>query len=246
MSQINVFTAGPLKNLPVFALRPLAEQPAIRTKTSNIRGLGQNLGETMTMHPLAVVDNGDETYTIADGHRRWTIAQEHEATSLPCIVYPTNTDALELFVRLNRDTRRIGGREWLQFWSAVVPSKRRAILKTFSANERRRILDLLSMLDGNENELVSLAERYNTSSEVANVVQQVRSFLSAWIDKADLPTPRTILYWVLDNEQQTPYRRFRKVEVQNKGRGRAAAKELLEYIIQNNPIKNYSSKRRAA
>lgn len=49
---------------------------------------------------------------------------------------------------------------------------------------------------GNENELVSLAERYNTSSEVANVVQQVRSFLSAWIDKADLPTPRTILYWV--------------------------------------------------
>lgn len=226
------FVSFTLKNLPINWLRALPQQPGHRTNLHNMRGLKRTMTKSHICHPLAVVDNGDGTFTVADGHRRWKFALETGETHVPCIVYPVGTDADTLFIDLNKDTRKIGGAEWLVVW-ALTPAKQRAnILKDFPQNQATFIKSLLNIIS--DKELAELADG-RTSPGIVEKVDLIHRHIANDMRLTQTPTKRETLYWLHDNNQQNAVQRFISVEVINKKR-RGAMKELVGYILAGDAV----------
>lgn len=70
-------------------LRPNPRQPRKFFDPEELAGLGKSIQEGTQLHPIAVEDNGDGTYNVIDGERRWRAMELIKRTEIEAIVRPS-------------------------------------------------------------------------------------------------------------------------------------------------------------
>ena len=102
--------------LPAADINEAAFNPPSRVNAKSINDLIEDIRMYGILVPLALT----RSRVLADGHRRFKAAKQLKLDKLPCIIHPTN-DAMELWSRLNRDTKPITPREWTEVVGKGMP-----------------------------------------------------------------------------------------------------------------------------
>lgn len=81
-------------------LRPNPRQPRKIFDPVELAGLGQTIASGGQLHPIAVEDNGDGTYNVIDGERRWRAMELIKRTEIEAIIRPSlGTDDAERLIQ---------------------------------------------------------------------------------------------------------------------------------------------------
>lgn len=184
------------KELPVDKLRACRLQPHARTDAGRMRELdGQITDEGRIHNPIIVVPNGDGTYTIADGHRRCSVARRRGWPTVPCQIQDNGTPVEVLWARLNTGTCRFQSTTWFVAWSKCEPSERKTYLA--SAVPPRHRQSILRMIDiFGESAAVDYAQREWVAPEASKQISTLHD-MSVLRLKGDSPSMREIGEWLL-------------------------------------------------
>ena len=87
-------------------LRPHASQPRTVFEDSSLHELAESIRQYGILQPLVVVRNGDDTFTIIAGERRWRAARQAKLTQVPVIIR-THNDHEQLAVSLIENIQRV-------------------------------------------------------------------------------------------------------------------------------------------
>lgn len=180
--------------LSLSSLTPNACQPPIRTEEAAMRGLIEEIKESEYIAPISVVEaNG--TYVIADGHRRARAAEALEYSKIPAVLMPPGTDPVEAFIRLNKASRRVNGREWLTVW-AYDPSQ----LSRLPNSAKSNIKALIGWVG--KPELTRIGRDGQQSHDIAKAVSRVLNTLQNYPALKSRVTGSDVFYWIVEHQQQ--------------------------------------------
>lgn len=87
-------------------LRPHASQPRTVFEDSSLHELAESIRQYGILQPLVVVRNGDDTFTIIAGERRWRAAKQAKLTQIPVIIR-THNEHEQLAVSLTENIQRV-------------------------------------------------------------------------------------------------------------------------------------------
>lgn len=82
-----------LKQIPVGAMKPNPQQPRADFDEAALAELAQSLRQDGQLQPVEAEDNGDGTYTLIFGERRWRAAQLAQLETIDALVSPPLTAA---------------------------------------------------------------------------------------------------------------------------------------------------------
>jgi hypothetical protein len=210
--------------LPLDALRWNPVQPEDRTTNDALKHLEDQIRQSGEVIPLAVVGNPDGTYTIADGHRRFTVAQRLGFTMLPCTVLRDESPE-NAFVRLNLPMRAITGKNWL-----TIYAKNPDAIKGFTPKTRSNIETLKAWIG--QRELIRIGLEGKQAPSVVSYVVRILGVLNAYPSTANQITGGQAFWWLTDHSQQ-------RVIIESLKRGgvtQAQAMRLFRAIRQNKPL----------
>lgn len=129
------------------ALHVASFQPPLRTSAKNIAGLQSEIASIGILNPIHALQNG----AIADGHRRLACAIALHMDAVPVIYHQgTDQDLPALWARLNRDTKKIDGGEWMYMWFHSEPScdLKATFIPTLVMSKIRQCWDVFGGKDG--------------------------------------------------------------------------------------------------
>jgi len=221
------------RKIPLTKLIGFEANPSARTdtKTTNLNDLRETIEEHGLFQDLIVVDNGDGTYTTADGHRRRATVEELGWSSIQCKVYPVGTPIALIYSITNGTNRRHDGKEWLE-----------ASYKSDQAVEPRGRTkkDIDQAYEIFEEDIQVLVE----SNVSAGVVKQVNSLFNKITDYdvSYYPNRKEIGLWLVKHKQQLPVRFFIEDADRHK-RLAAAMKKLVMAIKRDVPLFSKSKNR---
>lgn len=118
------------KMVPVNKCVTNSIQNPIRGCDMALEALLGSIREHGVKSPGHVIENGDGTYTIADGHRRHACCVKLGIGLMPAFVHPRGTETWRLFVELNKTARPMKGSDWLRAWASVPRAERAQFLRT--------------------------------------------------------------------------------------------------------------------
>ncbi len=204
--------------LPVSALNPAGFNPAIRTTSTALLQLKANIQEDgEILQELHVMYKPPRLlYVIADGHRRWEIARQLGFDKVRCRVH-TEGSLEELWIRLNRYTRKISAYEWMCAW--IESGKRVQPSGSILTN-----IKLALEIFGSEDAMRTWLIDTKTSPNIVNTIAEVHGALD-FESLKPLPTKRKIGEWLIRLKQQD-HVRTKIGECERTEKNKRAAKEL--------------------
>jgi hypothetical protein len=214
--------------VPLTALVPNPVQPAGRV--TNVRGLRKEVEQTKTIYPLLVVDNGNETFTVCDGHRRWAVASVLGITKVPCYVLPAGTDVRAAFSSANKETLKVSGNQWGQVWANGG--------KNLPTMQKRNIEQVVGWLGATHAKQFFLDR--NVAPSIAHSVSKALNVQTTYpgIRLKNGPlSGAEIFSWLLNHNGQNSIAKFVKHVLILKGQ--QGARELLTAVRENRPV-NFS------
>lgn len=146
-------------------LRPNPRQPRKLFDPDELAGLGKSIQEGTQLHPIVVEDNGNGTYNVIDGERRWRAMELIKRTEIEAIVRPSlGTDDDERLIQAvvaNLQRADLGPVEFARACGQLrdMGYSNRAIADRFGCYPEK-IRTALKILDLDE-ELIALVETGN-------------------------------------------------------------------------------------
>jgi ParB family transcriptional regulator, chromosome partitioning protein len=77
-----------LQEIPTESIRRNPDNPRLFFREIQIQPLQQSIRSIGIQVPLSVFSNGDGTYTLIDGERRWRCALKLNRRTVPAIIQP--------------------------------------------------------------------------------------------------------------------------------------------------------------
>jgi len=186
--------------IQVDRLKACRIQPKSRMDERRIIALRKNIeGAGKIYQTLVVVPSGTNTWTIADGHRRWVIAKALGWTAVPCRVIDNGIAVETLFILLNADTARVTGADWLTGWALANKAVREELFEKYPrrASTINRAIDVYG-----EQRLVELGKGNCKLVDGASILKSYDPARASWALKlhsrlkewatVKVPTPRGI------------------------------------------------------
>lgn len=90
--------------------------PPNRTTDIALRGLREDILQRGMLAPIHLVPVPRNLFVIADGHRRFTIAEERGESHIASVIHPAGTDVEQLWATLNSKTRSLKSFDWMVAW----------------------------------------------------------------------------------------------------------------------------------
>jgi hypothetical protein len=226
--------------IPIEKLISCDTQPINRIKKA---GSGSSLADCIKVAgcvPIVVVENHDDTYTIADGHRRLAAMTANGEKRMPCTVNKSGLTAEELMAILNSTSRSFSCSDHFKAWAmSSHKSQFLTALKDAKSVSYKHITSMVDMfgvhraaelsLYGVNPALYVLTNRISASAKSA--IQTSKSQRAA---KVKLPTTRQIGEWIVYHRATGIMGTWAKLDaVSTKTRGRL---KLIERILANEPF----------
>ena len=175
------------------ALNPASFNPGIRTETGKIAELLQNIKDDgriiQEIHVLHCPPR--YIYMVADGHRRLQCAKLLGIEKVRCRVHTEGT-VEELWVRLNRDTRKITPYEWMVAW---LESGERVTPKPHMLSTIRMALDIFGGKEGLRKYLV---DTETSPTSIVGAVESVYAHISGYPRLQPAPSRKEIGVWMIE------------------------------------------------
>lgn len=218
--------------LDVTSINPAVFNPGVRTQQRKLTELKALVEVHGILQPVHVVHRPPALiYTLADGHRRVEVAKQLGITKVLARVH-TNGTPEELWVTLNKATRKISAFEWMCAWldsngkvrgSGSVMATITAALAAFETkdNMRRWLVDT------------------QTSPGIVRQIEQVSRMFVHYKSLQPYPSLKQIGIWMIRHHAQHPTRTY--LEAPNpgattKGSAFAKAKRLKHAIVNDLPL----------
>ena len=77
-------------------LKSITIKDRTRKEFGDLNGLEKSIKESGLIQPLAVKDNGDGTFTLLGGERRYLILQKNNVEIIPIRIFPSNIDKYQM------------------------------------------------------------------------------------------------------------------------------------------------------
>lgn len=202
------------KLLNVTDLDPAAFNPPNRTTSRALAALKEDIARNGVLSPVHTIPKKAGGYVLVDGHRRTEIARQLAIPRLMAVIHNApETDAVSLWASLNRNTRTVGGRDWLAMWwlsdgkaeKDLPPGVRKEIKELVRIFGRSYIKELVEPSDGGP-------------GFAPNVVSEIVRLHTAIVRRDCLkphPTEREVGLWMLKHREQAIVHAVMRSDVMN-------------------------------
>jgi len=190
-----------VKNLKHFNIRDIRADVVNRID-ERIKADGFN-----PAHPLSVVHN-DDGYYVLDGNHRLEALNKHSIESVPCVVYPVESDAYKIAVRCNQDEDTYAPMDMFD-WLGVIQKQKESGKTQAEIGEsigwsQQKVADYYKTTTHITADVLKMAKEHQSGRAVENTATAV-NFTEGWFRNSGLyelepERQEQFMKWFLDGK----------------------------------------------